>query len=338
VDTNHLTPQRIAAFVARQLAGNELLAVDDHLAACPECRARLRAAWPVADAVAAWQRTIEPPRWHTAAAVCSLLGLAAVLLLVLLGPPAVPVGPGPRQAAESPAGGSPAAGEESPPERIVTALRDGALSLELSNRGTVSGLEPLPPPWRERIAAALRRGRLPLDPLVAELAGTAAALRGADEEGGFALLAPLGTAVAEATPLFRWSDVPGAAHYRVRVSTTDYRLVAESPPLVASRWRPEASLPSGETLTWQVTASVDGEEITAPQPPAPEARFVVLAPGEAEALSTALRDVGGSRLGRAVAYAAAGCRQDAARELAALAADNPSSTLVRSLLDSVAGR
>jgi hypothetical protein len=145
----------------------------------------------------------------------------------------------------------------------------------------------------------------------------------------------LATAVPEAAPVFEWTAVPHAEHYRVRVSTAGYLQVAESPPLTALRWQPETPLPRGEILSWQVTAAVEGDEIVAPKPPAPEARFVVLAPAQAAALAAALREVGPSRLGRAVAFADAGCRRDAARELAALAADNPGSELARRLLSGV---
>jgi hypothetical protein len=344
VSTDHLTAERVAAFVARRLSAGELLAVDDHLAACPDCRRRLRAAWPVEDAVRAWQGVVSgepaaapsrrPERWRTAAAVSSLLGLAAVILVVVLGVPRAPVGP----PAEEPASTS-APPRETPAEPAVAVVRDGALVFGLSGDGVVSGLDAFPAAWRERIAGALHTGRLPLAPFAGELAGSAAALRGAGEADDFALVAPVATAVAEAAPLFRWDAVPGAQSYRVRVFTADFSLAAESPPLTAPRWRPNAPLPAGETLSWQVTATIlDGEEITAPRPPAPEARFVVLAEREAAALSAALREVGASRLGRAVAYAAAGCRQDAAKELAALAAENPDSPLARDLLDSVVAR
>jgi hypothetical protein len=346
VSTEHLTAERVAAFAARRLSAGELLAVDDHLAVCPDCRRRLRAAWPVEDALQAWQGVVAgepaaaparpPERWRTAAAVSSLLGLAAALLAVLLVQPEVDRGP--NDAPE--VGTGPATlptPRETPPEPPATVLRDGRLAFGVTAQGTVSGLDALPAAWRERIAEALRSGRLPLAPLADELAGSTAALRGAGEADDLALLAPVATAVAEATPLFRWEAAPGATHYRVRVFTGDFQLAAESPPLSATRWRPDALLPVGETLSWQVTVTLeDDSEITAPRPPAPEARFVVLTPGEAAALSAALAELAPSRLGRAVAYAAAGCRQDAARELAALSADNPESPLARGLLAGVA--
>ena len=124
----------------------------------------------------------------------------------------------------------------------------------------------------------------------------------------------------------------------MRVSTADYLQVAESPLLTTTRWQPPTPLPRGETLSWQVTATLGDEELSAPRPPAPEARFVVLAPAQAEALAADLHVVGASRLGRALAFADAGCRRDAVRELAALAADNPGSELAQGLLESVAGR
>ena len=55
MSTEHLTAEQVAAFVAQRLSAGELLAVDDHLAACPDCRRRLRAAWPVEDALRTWQ-------------------------------------------------------------------------------------------------------------------------------------------------------------------------------------------------------------------------------------------------------------------------------------------
>lgn len=87
-------------------------------------------------------------------------------------------------------------------------------------------------------------------------------------------LTPLGAVVTSDRPTFTWSAVPGA-RYRVEVFDTSFRPVAASDIVTVPQWTPPRPLPRGATYVWQVTAITPAGSITAPRPPAPEARFMI---------------------------------------------------------------
>jgi hypothetical protein len=57
----HLTGRQIEDYRQRALPPRELLEVDDHLAACPECRLRVAEGEPLSGAFAAWEEVTEEP-------------------------------------------------------------------------------------------------------------------------------------------------------------------------------------------------------------------------------------------------------------------------------------
>ena len=57
----HLTGRQIEDYRQRALPPRELLEVDDHLAACPECRLRVAEGEPLSGALAAWEELTEEP-------------------------------------------------------------------------------------------------------------------------------------------------------------------------------------------------------------------------------------------------------------------------------------
>lgn len=57
----HLTGRQIEDYHSRALPPRELLEVDDHLAACPECRLRVAEGEPLSGALAAWETVPEEP-------------------------------------------------------------------------------------------------------------------------------------------------------------------------------------------------------------------------------------------------------------------------------------
>jgi hypothetical protein len=193
-------------------------------------------------------------------------------------------------------------------------------------------LESLPAEWRRDVAAALRAGRLDRPREVADLAGAEPVLRGSAAPAPFTLLAPLATAVAGGRPVFRWTPLPGASSYEVRVFDPALRPVAGGGPLTATEWTPDRPLPGGTVYAWQVAARGVGEEVIAQAPPA---LFQVLAPAQERAVAVAARQAGGSPLALGVLYARSGLLDDAERELARVAAANPGSATARGLLASV---
>ncbi len=73
----------------------------------------------------------------------------------------------------------------------------------------------------------------------------------------------------------------------------------------------------------------------APTAPAPAARFAVLARQQAAALARTRESHPDAHLVLAMAYARAGVRDAAVRELRALQRDNPDAAIVRTLLSSL---
>jgi hypothetical protein len=168
-------------------------------------------------------------------------------------------------------------------------------------------LRPAAPPSRElhipQQALALRSSTL--------------ALRGRAPLGGPEPLAPLGAIIINDRPAFTWNAIPNA-RYRVEVFDPSFRGVASSGVLEDTRWTPPAPLPRGGTYLWQVTALTPSGSVTAPRPPSPEARFVVLDGAHAAALERLARSEARPSLALGVAYAEAGVLDAAARELRAV--------------------
>ena len=315
---SHLTASQAEAYRRRALPPRELLAVDDHLATCEECRLRLAAREPLSGALAAWEELAAeapaPVARFPLRRPAVIAALAAALVAV--------AGLGVWLAGRTPEG--PAAG-----------LADGSRRVSLSSGGELVGLESLPAEWRRDVAAALRSGRLDRPPEIAALAPAEPALRGAAAKAPFTLLAPVTTAVAGGRPGFRWTPFSGTRSYEVKVFDPDLHSVAASGPLTGTEWTPDQPLPAGAVYTWQVVAHLGDEDVLAPGPQSPPALFRVLAPDRAQAVESAARAAGGSPLALGVLYARSGLVEDAERELARVVAANPDSATAHGLLASV---
>jgi hypothetical protein len=152
----------------------------------------------------------------------------------------------------------------------------------------------------------------------------------------FEIGAPMGTAVLTDRPSFRWETVESAAQYVVSVFDADFRKVAESPALTATAWHSEQPLARGRIYNWQVTATAGGATFRSPVPPAPEARFQVVAAADARSIETARRDHPGNHLLLAVLMASVGALDDATAELEALAStDAPAALALRESLNQI---
>ena len=217
---------------------------------------------------------------------------------------------------------------------LVT-LKDGDLRVALSSDGVVSGLPAVDPELRDAIAGALR-GALPAPQGLEALRSGPLTLLGGP--GGATPLAPerpVGTRVASDRPGFRWSAHPDARSYEVSVFDQDLQKRAGSGPITGTDWTPERPLPRGHTYLWQVTALTPGGRVTAPAPPAAEARFEVVDPAVLAELERRRAGARGSRLLAAVVFIEAGLLDDADAELQALAADNPGSPQVARLFEAL---
>jgi hypothetical protein len=220
--------------------------------------------------------------------------------------------------------------------QIALTLNDGGGQVTLDRDGNLSGLGDLSPLHQQAVRTALTTGRLGTPLELAELTKKAGVLMGGKAEGvSFALLGPVGTVVRTTRPTFHWQPLDGASAYFVNIYDSSFSKVATSPQLSAPQWTIPSSLRRGIAYLWQVTALRDGKEIKSPVQPAPEARFKILERAKADELERARRAYPNSHLLLGTLYAQAGLLDDAERELRALAAANPKSSVAQRLLHNV---
>lgn len=360
----HLTPEQTADYVDKNLSGETLQMVSDHLSSCEQCvfavedlRAFRNEIAPSLDreyrpamapvpvpARSGWRERfgslfrVSPVPAFGGAALAVLL-VAVIAWLVWRTPgdrdPQIAVGPTP-SSQPSPsvtvATPSPQAAE---PERVVVAqVNDGGRVLTLDQEGKLSGADDLPSSYQNLVAKALSTQRIEKSAQLQGLTRPPSSLMGTDNQNDrFVVLAPAGTVLLTDKPAFRWSTLESATGYVVEVYDDQFKLVATSPQLTDASWT--TTLARGKVYSWQVKALKDGQEFTSPRPPAPQAKFRILDQAKANELARAKRTHGNSHLTLALLYADAGLIQEAEQQLRLLRRANPNSPIVRALLRSL---
>lgn len=150
---------------------------------------------------------------------------------------------------------------------------------------------------------------LTFPPALAALRGEKATRSGNKAGTTFQLTHPIGTFVFSPRPTLRWQRLPGATNYTVKVFSTDYELIVESPALQATAWTLPTTLARGKTYLWQVTAQKNDQEIAGTSSAA-EAKFAVLDQAQAKRIEQ-LRRRTKAPLALGIAYAQAGLLDDA---------------------------
>jgi hypothetical protein len=225
------------------------------------------------------------------------------------------------------------------PAQEAFAIRDGGRVVSIDARGRATGLEGVSPEWRREVESALLAGRVQRPAVLEGLNTETETLLGdPGKTAGAVVVAPFGAVVESDRPVFSWSASTPGAKYVVTVFDSKFRKVAQSSPLSQTEWRPNEPLRRGDTYVWKVTTLRGEEAIVSPAPPAPEARFKVLAETKAAELERARRLHTGSHLVLGVLYARAGLMTEAEREFRALVESNPNSKVAQSLLRSVRER
>ncbi|HEU4433816.1 MAG TPA: zf-HC2 domain-containing protein [Pyrinomonadaceae bacterium] len=367
--STHLTMDKAAAYVDRHLTGEELRTIDDHLAHCHDCvlavndlRAFRNEIAPSLDReyqpgyqpqVTTVPCTANTPRRGSLAAFTARVRASflpavataalAILLLSLIAwlawrkpqqhEPQIANTPGPAsQPSASPQVTSP---EPVPPAPAVVAqVNDGSRVLTLDQQGKLSGADDLPPAHQELVKKALTGGRIEKSSQLQGLSRPPSSLMGSDDrKNSFAVLEPIGNVMLTNRPTFRWTALEDATGYVVEVFDEKFNPVTASQQLTALTWM--TTLPRGHVYSWQVKAMKDGQEITSPRPPAPQAKFRVLDQTKANELDNARRIHPTSHLLLGVLYADAGLLREAEQELRLMQKENPNSELARNLLRQV---
>jgi anti-sigma factor RsiW len=346
----HLTAAQTADYVDQNLAGEALQMVDDHLSGCEQCAmavAELRAFrneiapsldrryGPAPVSKDGWLASLFKVRPVPAfGAALAVLVLAMIAWLVWRTPREQPqevvvVTPTPTPASQP----SPSPEPSLPPQTapILAQLNDAGGVLSLDQEGKLSGADTLPPAYQDRVKKALTSQRLERSPQLQGLTRPSSSLMGSDNQPReFSVLEPVGSVSWTDRPAFRWSGLEGATGYVVEIYDDQFKLVASSPQLTTHSW--SEPLPRGKVYSWQVKAIKDGQEITSPRPPAPQAKFRIMDQSKASELARAKRAYASSHLTLGLLYSEAGLLKEAEQEFRLLLRANPNSDLARTLL------
>ena len=353
--TTHLTTEQTVDYVDKNLSGEALQTAQDHLSNCESCvfavedlRAFRNEIAPSidreyrpADAIPA-QAESTPRRsfWKLfGRSPVPAFGMA-VLVILLFGVIGYIVWRTPEQKQEIAVVPSPSplpspsaepSVQPTQPATFVAQLNDGNGVVGLDQEGKLSGADSLPPAYQTLVKRALSSQRVERSAQLEGLTRPPSSLMGSDPQGReFSVLEPVGSVVMTNRPAFRWSNMEGATGYVVEVYDQQFKPVAISPQLTTNTWT--TTLARGSVYLWQVKAIKDGQEITSPRPPAPQAKFRVLDQGRVNEIAKAKRAHGSSHLTLGLLYAEAGLLREAEQEFRALRRANPNSDIARNLL------
>lgn len=355
-DLTHLTMQQTAAYVDGNLGGEELQIVEDHLSHCEQCvfaandlrefsneiAPSLDREYQPAGTESWWHRTLKSftapfrvsPIPAFGGAALAIILLAAIVWLIW--PTTQPQEP---QIAITPSPSpQPSVIDSTPtqpePVPVIAQLNDGGNTLALDQQGQLSGADNLPPDYQSLIKKALGTGKIEKSAQLQGLTRPPSSLMGADnEKTNFSVLEPLGNVLLSNVPTFRWSAMEGATGYVVEVYDENFTPAISSPQLTDLTWT--TLLQRGKVYSWQVKAFKDGQEVMAPRPPAPQAKFRVLDLTRVNELAKARRAYPSAHLTLGLLYADAGLLREAEQEFRQLQKANPNSDLARNLLRQV---
>ena len=348
----HLPSEQMAEYVDKNLSGDELQFVTDHLSSCEQCAFAVDDLRAFRNEIApSLDRDYGPPvaRESWGRRFGSLFGNApvpafgaaalAIIALLLVGwaiwrtskeekREVVVVVPTPSLEPAPSVGPS----VQPEPAPIVAQLNDGTGVVSLDQQGRLSGAEDLPPAYQELMRKALTSQRIERSSQLQGLTRPPSSLMGANEEREFSVLEPAGVVLISDRPAFRWSRLEDATSYVVEVYDEQFKQVMASPTITTLSWAATQPLARGQVYSWQVKAVKDGEEVTVPRPPAPQAKFRVIDQARLNEILAAEQAYGSSHLTLALLYARAGLLTEAERQLRVLQMANPKSEIVRKLL------
>jgi len=334
----HLSAQEAVAYARGELGEIDSEIAESHLSSCATCLSEVQRYKPartflLSSFVNRWQP------WRVAAVV----SCAAIVILLAVWLFRTKPAQNNKQVwtptNQSSPQNSPAINEhtpEVPTNQFALVLNDGNQKITVDKQGKLAGLEQLSSSTQQRIRSALQTGKLQGSPALVQLASQSSTLLSESSNGlPFRLMSPLGLVVRSEQPTLRWHALDGAQSYHVIVTDAELNEVAASPTLNTTQWRISKPLKAGGIYSWQVTAMKDGEKITSPVLPAPQAKFKVLDRATAEVLLKAERAYPDSHLTLGVLYAEAGLLDDAEQQLRQFISNNPRNDIAQKLLQNV---
>jgi hypothetical protein len=353
----HPTPEDLRSYRQRTLPSGELLAVDDHVAGCEECRraiasgvtagAASQRAWdavrgehvPYARIEQYVQGRLHADERATVAAhaelcpqcrreIADLEEYAATdargwnWWALAAAAAVVVVAIAAFWRGNALRSGAPEATTRRPAIRTVIPVPAATDSTAVASPDPLQALSPS----LQRVVKALESGILPSASLLSSLQPPAEQQRSGDRAGeaGIRLLDPAGNVVETDRPTFRWDRAGRGEDVTVQIYDRSYAVVAESPRSRDTSWRVPAPLPRGATYRWQLRIhSADGRSETVPAPPAPPALFHVLGSESFEELRRAR--LAGSSLEVGLISIREGLLSEGAQALSRYAAEHPRS-------------
>ena len=207
-------------------------------------------------------------------------------------------------------------------------IRDGDHLVALRD-GSLTGLESYPDEWVARAKAVLADGEV-REPAALEEQRSRVRGDGVSYPG---LISPLDVVVVSNGPVFKWKRYAGVEHYSV-VIHDEGRDPLNSGPLQTTEWNCSYELERGRVYSWEIVAIKDGKKMYAPPSP-PQPTFKVMGEKQLVEFGNAIADLQGSPLLRGIVYLEAGVLDAAEQEFADLAAKNPKSIILKSILDNV---
>lgn len=353
----HLSHAELKNYVAGSIAKADQIICESHIEICEQCDEELQLlstarssqgaqrAQKFARPRSAW-RFLTPARLAAAVALIGLLTLAALVWWQQSSRPtqqeAISNGaqeaPGAALPPGSVAQATPQPGNESVASNpsVVASLNDNNREIRLDQEGKVTGLEDFDEPSQKMVKAALAGEGLAKPNVLDELSSPPIKLLAeAPGEHTFQIIGPAGRVITEARPTLRWRPLSGATSYVVSIFDNNFNRVALSPPLSKTNWSVDAPLRRGQNYSWEVAATKDGKEITAPVAPAPRAQFKLLEADKLSVLSKLKQQKRVSHLALGLMYARFGLVSEAEGEFRKLVKENPDSALAKKLLRTV---
>lgn len=360
VSTAHLTSDQTAEYVDKNLSGEALQMVVDHLGNCEQCTLGVEDLRAFRNEIApsldreyrpvevagsteiSWRerfvsffRVSPVPAFGSAALAVLLLVFIAWVVwrmpkhdhreeVVVVPSPSLQPAPAPAPSVQP---------EPVTPVTEVAQLNDGNGVVSLDQQGKLSGADDLPAGYQDLLKKTLGGQRIEKSSQLQGLTRPPSALMGINDRAReFSVIEPGGNVLMSDRPTFRWSKMEGATGYVVEVYDDQFKLVSSSTQITNLSWTTTTALPRGRVYSWQVKAIKDGQETTSPRPPAPQAKFRVLDQAKANELTRAKRAYGSSHLALGLLYADAGLLREAEAEFRLLRRANPDSEIPRNLL------